>query len=132
MPKSSPHAKTATATATAKAPSARGRTKTAVSDSQKSKPRQDARRTKAAAKDTVRVPDVDAQQQVDELRALWNEFKDSRSAEARERLILHYAPLVKYVASRDQHLQVLADHPFGHAELTRRRAIGQRLPIVTP
>jgi RNA polymerase sigma factor for flagellar operon FliA len=99
MPKSSsPKAKTATATA--KAPSARGRTKTAVSDSQNSKPRQDARRTKAAAKDTVRVPDVDAQQQIDELQALWREFKDSRSAEARERLILHYAPLVKYVASR--------------------------------
>ena len=98
MPKSSPKAKTATATA--KAPSARGRTKTAVSGSKNSKPRQDARRTKTAAKDTVRVPDVDAQQQVDELQALWNEFKDSRSAEARERLILHYAPLVKYVASR--------------------------------
>ena len=97
MPKSSPKAKTATATA--KAPSARGRSKTAVSDSQNSKPRQDARRTKAPVKDTVRVPDVDAQQQIDELRALWNEFKDSRSAEARERLILHYAPLVKYVAS---------------------------------
>src|SRR5204862_159782 len=58
MPKSSPKAKTATATA--KAPSARGRSKTAVSDSQNSKPRQDGRRTKAAAKDTVRVPDVEA------------------------------------------------------------------------
>lgn len=35
-----------------------------------------------------------------ELAALWNSFKDGASAEARERLILHYAPLVKYVASR--------------------------------
>jgi RNA polymerase sigma factor for flagellar operon FliA len=35
-----------------------------------------------------------------ELSALWVEFKRSASAAARERLILHYAPLVKYVASR--------------------------------
>lgn len=37
---------------------------------------------------------------LDELSALWVEFKRSASAAARERLILHYAPLVKYVASR--------------------------------
>ena len=36
----------------------------------------------------------------DELANLWAEFKRSASAAARERLILHYAPLVKYVASR--------------------------------
>jgi RNA polymerase sigma factor for flagellar operon FliA len=36
----------------------------------------------------------------DELTVLWSSFKDSGSAAARERLILHYAPLVKYVASR--------------------------------
>jgi RNA polymerase sigma factor for flagellar operon FliA len=36
----------------------------------------------------------------DELAALWDEFKATASAEARERLILHFAPLVKYVASR--------------------------------
>ncbi|HSD49365.1 MAG TPA: RNA polymerase sigma factor WhiG [Actinomycetota bacterium] len=35
-----------------------------------------------------------------ELRALWDEFKATGSAAIRERLILHYAPLVKYVASR--------------------------------
>jgi len=35
-----------------------------------------------------------------ELVALWGDFKGSGSADARERLILHYAPLVKYVASR--------------------------------
>jgi RNA polymerase sigma factor FliA len=39
--------------------------------------------------------------QVDEeLGELWHRFKGSEDAEARERLILHYAPLVKYVASR--------------------------------
>ena len=31
---------------------------------------------------------------------LWEEFKLKASADARERLILHYAPLVKYVAGR--------------------------------
>jgi RNA polymerase sigma factor FliA len=36
----------------------------------------------------------------DELARLWDGFKGARSLEARERLILHYAPLVKYVASR--------------------------------
>lgn len=36
----------------------------------------------------------------DELTAIWDEFKQTRAAAARERLILHYAPLVKYVASR--------------------------------
>lgn len=35
-----------------------------------------------------------------ELELLWAEFKASASPAARERLILHYAPLVKYVASR--------------------------------
>jgi RNA polymerase sigma factor for flagellar operon FliA len=35
-----------------------------------------------------------------ELVDLWGEFKGGGSADARERLILHYAPLVKYVASR--------------------------------
>ena len=36
----------------------------------------------------------------EELMELWREFKATASASARERLILHYAPLVKYVAGR--------------------------------
>jgi len=36
----------------------------------------------------------------EELMELWREFKATGSASARERLILHYAPLVKYVAGR--------------------------------
>jgi RNA polymerase sigma factor for flagellar operon FliA len=49
-----------------------------------------------AATATVTVPpQVD-----DELGAIWHGFKGSADPEARERLILHYAPLVKYVASR--------------------------------
>jgi RNA polymerase sigma factor FliA len=35
-----------------------------------------------------------------ELSRLWKEFKQTGSASVRERLILHFAPLVKYVASR--------------------------------
>jgi RNA polymerase sigma factor for flagellar operon FliA len=36
----------------------------------------------------------------EELVKLWSDFKESASPKAREGLILHYAPLVKYVASR--------------------------------
>jgi RNA polymerase sigma factor FliA len=38
--------------------------------------------------------------EITELEELWGEFKDTGSGAARERLILHYAPLVKYVAGR--------------------------------
>jgi RNA polymerase sigma factor FliA len=47
--------------------------------------------TQAAAED----PDARAA-----LLQLWRDFKDDRSETAREQLILHYSPLVKYVASR--------------------------------
>jgi RNA polymerase sigma factor FliA len=36
----------------------------------------------------------------DALAAIWHAFKADADPDARERLILHYAPLVKYVASR--------------------------------
>jgi RNA polymerase sigma factor for flagellar operon FliA len=58
---------------------------------------------KPAAKATgrsVAVLPEPARQPMDELAALWAEFKGTASPQARERLILHYAPLVKYVASR--------------------------------
>jgi RNA polymerase sigma factor FliA len=45
---------------------------------------------KAAEKDAVEAA----------IRALWAEFKDSGDPRLRERLILHYSPLVKYVAGR--------------------------------
>ncbi len=51
---------------------------------------------KQAASVVVRVPlPVD-----DELAQLWTDWKGTASPDAREKLILHYAPLVKYVASR--------------------------------
>lgn len=53
---------------------------------------------KAPAKDG---PVVTVPPQVDDaLGQIWHAFKGSADAEARERLIIHYAPLVKYVASR--------------------------------
>ena len=36
----------------------------------------------------------------DEARAIWSEYKADPTPETREKLILHYAPLVKYVAGR--------------------------------
>src|SRR3954452_23407135 len=45
---------------------------------------------KAAEKDAVDTA----------IRALWQDFKDSADPRLRERLILHYSPLVKYVAGR--------------------------------
>ncbi len=54
-----------------------------------------ATKAKATAPAVTIPPAVD-----DELGQLWQGFKGEESDEARERLILHYAPLVKYVASR--------------------------------
>jgi RNA polymerase sigma factor FliA len=51
---------------------------------------------KPAASKTVTIPPaVD-----DELGMRWDAFKSTADVDAREKLILHYAPLVKYVASR--------------------------------
>src|ERR671916_450065 len=36
----------------------------------------------------------------DTVDAAWGEYKDAGSGDARDRLILHYSPLVKYVAGR--------------------------------
>jgi RNA polymerase sigma factor FliA len=52
--------------------------------------------SKPPASKTVTIPPaVD-----DELGMRWHAFKTSADHDAREKLILHYAPLVKYVASR--------------------------------
>src|SRR5438309_3747122 len=44
------------------------------------------------------VPDKDAVEAA--IKALWVEFKETAEPRLRERLILHYSPLVKYVAGR--------------------------------
>jgi RNA polymerase sigma factor for flagellar operon FliA len=54
---------------------------------------------KASGRSVAVLPEP-ARPPMDELAALWAEFKATASPQARERLILHYAPLVKYVASR--------------------------------
>ena len=50
-----------------------------------------------------RLDEYDDEQQEDAdalLAALWADYVDTRDAGLRDRLILHYAPLVKYVAGR--------------------------------
>jgi RNA polymerase sigma factor for flagellar operon FliA len=62
-----------------------------------------AKKSATAAKDAPAKtgPVVTVPPQVDDvLGAIWHGYKSTDDADARERLILHYAPLVKYVASR--------------------------------
>ena len=57
-------------------------------------------RASACARSTTRrilVPDDHID---DPVAALWGEYKQRHTSDARERLILHYAPLVKFVAGR--------------------------------
>ena len=61
-----------------------------ATSSEKTGPSRDAARRKT-------VPEREADIEVD---ALWSEYKQSHSSESREKLILHYAPLVRYVAGR--------------------------------
>jgi len=75
--------KPATKTATKPAPRAKAKTKVKAV-------------VGAGSTATVTIPPhVD-----DELGGHWHEFKTSGAVASREKLILHYAPLVKYVASR--------------------------------
>ena len=60
-----------------------------------------ATKTKVATTAAVAVEPQPVDEAVLELARLWEEYKAAGSSDAaRERLILHYAPLVKYVASR--------------------------------
>jgi RNA polymerase sigma factor FliA len=79
-------------------PTPKGQAARSASKSAKPSKGGDAKR-KAGAR-TLIIADTEVQAKPDELVALWTEFKATASGEARERLILHYAPLVKYVASR--------------------------------
>jgi len=74
---------------------AKSTTKTAV------KPAAKAAVSTSRSKTAVLEPPITIPPQVDdELGQIWHAFKSSGAIDARERLILHYAPLVKYVASR--------------------------------
>jgi RNA polymerase sigma factor for flagellar operon FliA len=89
--------KAGTARAAPKAPAASGRSKTVARKGPA--PLAGAAPAKPARPPVV-SPDPRAKQPLDDLAGLWDEFKRTHEAEIRERLILHYAPLVKYVASR--------------------------------
>ncbi|MFZ0322965.1 MAG: RNA polymerase sigma factor WhiG [Actinomycetes bacterium] len=74
----------------------------------KSAPKSAAKRTaSSAAPSTAQPVEVEFDDERDHpsaadaaLKALWREFKDTGEQALRERLILHYSPLVKYVAGR--------------------------------
>ena len=85
-----PDAKSTAKKATAKKPAAKAAARaTAETGATKS-------RGKVVAEPVVTIPP-----QVDDaLGAIWHGFKGSADERSREKLILHYAPLVKYVASR--------------------------------
>ena len=115
-----PTGKTATAKSTAKRAAAP--TKSAAAAKKATPPAKKATAAKAAAtKSAAEVPvaappvviDEEAAKRAAELDAadeaaaadtalkkLWRDFKDTADQQLRERLILHYSPLVKYVAGR--------------------------------
>jgi RNA polymerase sigma factor for flagellar operon FliA len=77
------------------------RTKTASRATVPAKAKAPAKAKSNGAKSNDKVTVVTVPPQVDdELGRLWDSFKGQESVAAREKLILHYAPLVKYVASR--------------------------------
>jgi RNA polymerase sigma factor FliA len=100
MPRTAKTGETAAGTPAGKG--AKAAAKTGSKPAPKPAKRSGATATKPPPKDAARVAVVDpemlAAQQA--LAGLWEEYKSTGSASARERLILHYAPLVKYVASR--------------------------------
>ena len=57
----------------------------------------------------------------EELEKLWDEFKTTGSSEARDKLIVHYAPLVKYVAGR---MAVGVPASIDHEDLTSAGIVG--------
>ena len=88
----------------AKAPAKDHKPATTVKSSKNDTPAARSRTVKVATSSRVRGREPPSPEAIDELARLWAEFKQSEVSgareSARERLILHYAPLVKYVASR--------------------------------
>jgi RNA polymerase sigma factor for flagellar operon FliA len=88
----------------AKAPAKDRKPATTVRSSENDEPAARSSTVKVATSSRVRGREPPSPEAIDELARLWAEFKQSEVSgareSARERLILHYAPLVKYVASR--------------------------------
>jgi RNA polymerase sigma factor for flagellar operon FliA len=76
----------------------RGTAKSKSSKTTKTAKKAEPRKTAVPPRRTARRQPTP--EELDELAALWDDYKETNSPEARERLILHYAPLVKYVASK--------------------------------
>jgi RNA polymerase sigma factor for flagellar operon FliA len=93
----SPTKKPATAAATRAKSATVTATKTKTATKAKPKPKAKAN---AVVQDPRAVSATVPPQVDDALAAIWHAFKSSGDVDARERLILQYAPLVKYVASR--------------------------------
>jgi len=93
----SPTKKPATAAATRAKAGTVTATKTKTATKAKPKPKAKAN---AVVQDPRAVSATVPPQVDDALAAIWHAFKSSGDVGARERLILQYAPLVKYVASR--------------------------------
>ena len=88
----------------AKAPAKEQKPATTVKSTKNDEPATRSSTVKVATSSRVRGREPPSPEALDELARLWAEFKQSEVSgareSARERLILHYAPLVKYVASR--------------------------------
>jgi RNA polymerase sigma factor for flagellar operon FliA len=88
----------------AKAPAKDQKPATTVKSSKNDTSAARSRTVRVATSSRVRGREPPSPEAIDELARLWAEFKQSEVSgareSARERLILHYAPLVKYVASR--------------------------------
>ena len=88
----------------AKAPAKDQKPATTVKSTKNDQPAARSSTVKVATSSRVRGREPPSPEAIDELARLWAEFKQSEVSgareSARERLILHYAPLVKYVASR--------------------------------
>jgi RNA polymerase sigma factor for flagellar operon FliA len=105
-------AKTAAKRATAKKPAAAKAAESkpaskAASPGKKGTAAPRAKSKATAAKAAAAIADAEAFDALDEaavaeaaLQQLWRDFKDTAEQSLRERLILHYSPLVKYVAGR--------------------------------
>ena len=104
MPRASKTEKADTPAKPAKAPAKGQKPPTTVKSSKNDEPAARSRTVKVATSSRVRGREPPSPEAIDELARLWAEFKQSEVSgareSARERLILHYAPLVKYVASR--------------------------------
>ena len=91
-------------TKSAKAPAKAQKPAATVKSSKNDEPAARSSTVKVATSSRVRGREPPSPEAIDELARLWAEFKQSEVSgareSARERLILHYAPLVKYVASR--------------------------------